>query len=555
MIIPSPKYKLTFSLILIGVLLISHPLWAQNKLLNQCDNNPYRSWWDVTSYDLHIDFTDTLTGTIRGFNRISARVVGVPGQAMQIDLDSPLTIDTILFKGKRINPQRNGLTVANFSQLHDGDTFSVKVFFHGRPIDAKNPPWLGGFIRKRDSLGKLWWAVACEGKGAALWFPCKNFRGDEPDKVTMTYTVPRHLMAIGNGRLVDSTVVNNGHAQRFVWEVNNPINNYDITFYIGDYIHWSDTFHGLNGLLDLDYYVLRRHERKAKKQFAEVKTMLSCFENHFGPYPFYKDGYKLVEAPYLGMEHQSAIAYGNHFKMGYLGEDRSKTGVGLLFDFIIIHESAHEWFGNSITAYDEADSWIHEGFASYAETVFAECIAGRKKAFEYQRGKRRTIQNDIPIEGKFNQCDEGSSDAYDKAGFMLHQIRILMKSDSAFFNMIKAMNATYRHQIVTGKEIENFIIRYSGLQLSAYFNQYLRTANLPTLAFWQGTEGKIWYQWKNCVPGFEMSVIYKDKGKEYWLYPQTEPKVLKDKNLKSAEKMSKDFLIDIDWQLGKNKEN
>ncbi|HET8574112.1 MAG TPA: M1 family metallopeptidase [Edaphocola sp.] len=525
-----------------------------DSLVRQCTNNPDRSWWDVIRYQLAVDFTDTTNDTIRGLNIISARVGRQARPVMQIDLDTPMHIEKVLFRGRALNWTKEGsayllnLKGNDERPLAPGDTFSVKIYFSGRPQDAQNAPWDGGFVRRHDSAGHLWWAVACQGQGASLWFPCKNFQGDEPDSgVTEHYTILPGLTAIGNGRLSGKNEARNG-ATTFSWQVVNPINNYDITFYIGDYEHWADTFQGQKGKLDLDYYVLRKNFVKAHRQFQQVKTMLSCFESHFGPYPFYKDGYKLVEAPYLGMEHQSAVAYGNHFYEGYLGKDRSATGVGLLFDFIIVHESAHEWFGNSITSFDKADEWIHEGFASYAETVYAECIAGKEKAFEYQQGKRRTIRNDKPVEGRQGQCDEGSSDAYDKAGFMIHTVRMIMNNDTAFFDMLKAMNQKYEHRLVTGKQIESFISSYAHMDFTKMFDQYLRQAKLPVLALKKQPGGTLTYYWKDCVPGFDMPVYWLDGIKKNWLYPTTTPQTTQAKDLKNAGQLSKDFLINVDWR-------
>lgn len=528
--------------------------FAQSDALErQCTDNPDRSWWDVLHYDLSVDFTDTISGNIQGLNVLSAKVGRQVRQVMQIDLDTPMGIQKVVFRGRKLSWTKEGnaylvhLKGNDGFDLVPGDTFSLNIYFSGRPQDAQNAPWDGGFVRQQDSSGKLWWTVACQGQGASKWFPCKNFQGDEPDSgVTEHYTIPSDLTAIGNGRLIEKKQ-SRASATTYTWQVLNPINNYDITFYIGDYVHWTDTFQGLKGKLDLNFYTLKQHEQKAREQFRQVKTMLSCFESHFGPYPFYEDGYKLVEAPYLGMEHQSAVAYGNHFQQGYLGKDRSATGVGLLFDFIIVHESAHEWFGNSITAFDKADEWIHEGFASYAETVYAECIAGKEKAFEYQQGKRRTIRNDKPVEGREGQCDEGSSDAYDKAGFMMHMIRAIMSNDTAFFDMLKEMSRKYEHQLVTGAQIESFMSTYAQIDLTKVFDQYLRAANLPVLVLQKHRDATLTYYWKNSVPGFNMPVYWLEGGQEHWLYPRTTPQNTSAKKLKSAEQISKDFLINVDW--------
>lgn len=513
-----------------------------------CSNNPARAWWDVLGYDLQVDFTDTLSHKIKGGCEITARVLEAVPDSIQVDLDMHLSLDTVFYKGKVLDFHRRGNAIiikTDFSGLHKGDTFQIRLAYEGIPAESLNAPWSSGFIHARDEQGHLWWAVACQSDGGATWFPCKNFQGDEAEQVRTSFTVPAYLTAIGNGRLIGEHASRDLKSKTYTWSVVNPINTYDITFYVGDYVHWQDTFHGQNGNLDLDFYVLKKDLKKAKKQFKQVKPMLRCFESVFGPYPFYEDGYKLVEAPYLGMEHQSAVAYGNHFDQGYLGKDRSESGVGLLFDFIIVHESGHEWFGNSITAYDKADSWIHEGFTSYAETLFAECIAGKEKAFAYQEGKRRTIRNDRPVEGALNQCDEGSSDQYDKAGFLIHMIRLIMDNDEEFFSMLREMNRTFYHRIVSGKEVEQFINQYSGKDFSKLFDQYLRAPDLPELRITKTADGGLAYLWTHCVPGFDMPVFWKDGDKIQWLSPKTDVQYMENTDLKRESQIGRGFLIEI----------
>lgn len=482
-----------------------------------CSNTAARSWWDVQAYELDVVF-DTAANYITGSNTITAKVTAPVIDSLQLELHAPLQVDSVLMQGRKLGISQYGNTyyIKGFAYLLQ-DSFTFKVYYHGEPVIARRAPWDGGFVRRTDANGRPWLAVACQGAGAYLWYPCKNFTGDEPERAVMHYTVPAGLTAIGNGRLTGTTT--QGALQTFTWAVQNPINNYDITFYIGDYVHWSDTFAGAKGPLSLDFYVLRENETKARKQFAEVKPMLSCFEEKLGPYPFYEDGYKLVDAPYLGMEHQSAVAYGNEYKMGYLGRDRSKTGVGLTYDFIIIHESGHEWFGNSITAADLADTWIQEGFTSYSETLFAECMRGRADGFRYQQGKRGGIQNDAPVQGRYNACDEGSSDHYDKAAFMIHMIRMIMDDDSRFFAMLRAMNAKFYHQLVKSSDIENFINEYSGKDFSKLFEQYLRHKEIPVLNRKQTAAGSYYY-WTGAVPGFNMPVLLElADRKKVWIQP------------------------------------
>lgn len=529
--------------ILCFVLLLACVMPAEGQVLpDRCSNTPARSWWNVQGYDLQVAF-DTASTAISGSCTITATVTGRPCDSLQIDLDSTLQIDSVWntngifsFSGD------SGIYYVHdhFTALGQGDTFILTVSYHGKVKEALRAPWDGGMVRARDSSGNPWMAIACQSEGGSVWFPCKNFQGDEPEHVMVAYTVPEALSAIGNGRLQQVSPVSEKHTRTWTWSVASPINNYDITFYIGRYVHWSDSVQGRNGLLRLDYYVLPEHLEQARRQFAVVKPMLQCFEEKIGPYPFYEDGYKLVEAPYLGMEHQSAVAYGNGYQMGYEGMDRSETGAGLDFDFIIIHESGHEWFGNSITSYDKADTWIHEGFTSYTETIFEECLKGKERAFMYQRGKKHNVKNNAPVQGKYDQCDEGSADHYDKAAFMIHMIRVVMDHDSLFFAMLRDMNRQYYHRIVAGHEIETFINSYSGRNFDKIFDQYLRMQSLPGLEI-RKEKGGIAYRWINCTPGFNMPVLLWIKEQQVWVYPEEQWKQLRIKTGKM--KVSPDFLI------------
>lgn len=483
--------------------------------LPACSNNAARSWWDVQHYDLRLQI-DTGSGHIQGTVVLTALVVGEIGDSLQVDLDQGLSILDLTTKsreGERLRCSKERLPdcyviKGDFKKLvNERGVFQLIISYEGTPVLAHNAPWDGGRVMSRDATGNPWLGMACQGKGASVWFPCKNYQGDEPDKgMRLTMVVPAHLKMISNGRCVEAGIPVGQQQSRWSWEVASPINNYDLTFYIGDYIHLKDSLQGIQGALQLDYFVLRGHEVKARQQFAAVRPMLQCFEHKLGPYPFYKDGYKLVEAPYLGMEHQSAIAYGNGYQMGYKGTDRSGSGVGLLFDFILIHESAHEWFGNSITAADKADTWVHEGFTSYAETIFVGCLLGEEQAFAYQRGKRQLIRNDRPVQGLRDVCDEGSGDHYDKAAYLLHMIRCLIADDDRFFTMLRALNATFYHRLVSGAAVEQLMSSFLEQDLSKIFDQYLRQVEWPELLF-REVKGKQEYKWQRCVPGFDMPVI------------------------------------------------
>jgi aminopeptidase N len=491
-----------------------------------CSNTAARYWWKAHFYDLSVRF-DTGSAYIEGDVRLHARVADHPVDSLQIDLAEGLQITglQLLVDGQRMNiaPGRIHRTGAqyyirgDFSGWQSGQSFVLVISYKGALKESVNPPWTEGLIRQRDPSGNAWMAMTCQSAGAATWFPCKNYQAEEPDSVQLQFWVPPGFTAIGNGRLQYKDQV--AGMQLWEWKVSSPVNLYNLTYYIGDYIHWSDTLQGLNGLLPLDYYVLRPDEARAKKHFASVKPVLHCFESRLGPYPFYPDGYKLVAAPYLGMEHQSAVAYGNQYQNGYLGKDRSGTGIGLQFDFIIVHETGHEWFGNSITAADKADTWLHEGFTTYTETLYAECLLGKEAAFKYQAGKRHRVLNDRPVQGAPEACDEGSPDHYDKAGFVVHMIRLLIDDDAVFFDLLRNLNSRYFHRIVSSDEVEQYISGFSGKDFKPLFDQYLRQPGLPVLEWKPSATQGIAYRWSECVPGFNMPVRLADGA---WLYPDTD---------------------------------
>lgn len=484
-------------------------------------NGPYRAWWDVTRYELSVDF-DTATQSIIGHNTIFFTLTGPARDTMQIDLQEPMMMDSVVVwwevAGKRMRKYTAAMHEGNvwwvvfpFRQLPAAGN-SVTIYYHGAPRKAVNPPWDGGFSWKRDSLGRPWIAVSCQGLGASVWWPCKDAQWDEPDNgMQVTIATPSGMQAVSNG--MQATHGEGAGKTATTWEIKNPVNNYDVTFYLGSYISWQDTLMGEKGALPLSYYVLDYNEERARKQFAVVKQMLRCFEYWMGPYPFYEDGYKLVEAPYLGMEHQSAVAYGNKFKMGYKGMDRSWTGFGLKWDYIIIHESGHEWFGNNVTAADMADNWIHEGFTSYTEVLFTECLLGKESAMQYSRGLWKLIRNDKPVIGNYGVNEEAGGDIYEKGAAVVHMIRTMMGDDQAFRKLLRDINTTYYHKIVTSRELETFITKQTGLDLAPFFHQYLRTTEIPRLEYGI-KKGELSYRFANTVPGFSLPVTVTGKGAE-----------------------------------------
>lgn len=474
-------------------------------------NGNGRNWWDVKEYYLYVNF-DTTAKSISGMNILTYGIKGTPGDSMQIDMQEPMVLDSAVVGKKKLKLSREGNVywlTGDFDLQPAPKDNSIILYFHGSPRRAKLPPWDGGFIWTRDTTGKPWISVACQGLGASSWWPCKDYQGDEPDNgMNINLHVPYGLVTISNGKFGARQDSKDSSMSLWVWRVANPINNYNTTFYIGNYAGWPDTMQGEAGVLNLGFFPLKHNEAKATKQFAVTKAMIQCFEHWMGPYPFYKDGYKLVEAPFLGMEHQSGIAYGNKYKMGYLGEDRSGTGVGLLFDFIIVHESGHEWFGNNITAADVADNWIHEGFTTYTEALFAECAFGKEKAFEYARGEWKNILNNRPVIGEYGVHDEGSPDKYDKGAAVVHMIRIMMNDDEQFRQLLRGLNKDFYHQVVTSRQVEQYIMDRSGLQLDKFFDQYLRQKDIPELE-WYVKDRKLNYRFTNVVAGFSLPLTVK----------------------------------------------
>jgi aminopeptidase N len=508
-------------------------------------NTPQRAWWDASFYDLHVK-VNPADSSITGYNAITYSILkSPPAREMQIDLQVPLVVDSIVQDGLELSARRDGnaFFVTLIASQRIGSKKTISVYYHGKPTVAIRPPWDGGFVWARDSLARDWIVTANEGLGASVWWPNKDIYSDEPDSQRVAITVPDSLFDVSNGRLRSTTPHTDG-TTTYEWFVRNPINNYDVTVNAGHYAHFGDAYDGERGKLTLDFYPLDYHLDTAKKQFQQVKPMLQCFESWFGPFPWYEDGYKLVETPYVGMEHQSAVAYGNHYKNGYLGRDRSATGHGLLWDFIIIHESAHEWFGNSITMKDAADMWIHEGFATYAEGLYTECQQGKKAGAEYTIGQRKLIRNDVPIIGVYGVNREGSGDMYDKGGNMLHTIRQLVDDDARWRGILRGLGKTFWHQAVTTKQVENYISRQSGMDLSKVFDEYLRTTKIPSLEY--KLEGqRLSYRWNNVVPGFAMPVkVTTSTGRYAWIRPTEKWKTM-------AVKLSRpeDFRVDENFYI------
>jgi aminopeptidase N len=496
-------------LLIIFVCLLPLAGWAQRYEFTHADTlrgsiTPERAWWDLSFYHLTVRVQPT-DSTLSGSTEIRYRVLK-PGKTMQVDLQRPLKVISVKQDGQPLQVRQDGdayfVTLTKPQQV--GKTEAITVEYAGKPHIAKRPPWDGGMVWSRDKSGNWFIATACQGLGASAWWPCKDHMYDEPDSMAISITVPEDLMDVSNGKLRRVTT-NADHTRTFDWYVQNPINNYGVNMNIGKYEHWSESYQGEKGPLAIDYYALKDDAEQAREQYKQVPKMMKAFEYWFGPYPFYEDGYKLVQTPYLGMEHQSSVTYGNRFRNGYLGRDLSQTGWGLLWDFIIVHESGHEWFANNITYKDIADMWIHESFTNYSECLFTEYYYGKEAGAQYVVGCRALIRNDKPIIGTYNVNQSGSGDMYYKGGNMLHMIRQIVGDDDKWRQILRGLNKTFYHQTVTTQQIEQYMIEQTGKNLKPIFDQYLRNTQIPVLEY-RPVAGGIQYRWTNCIADFTMPV-------------------------------------------------
>lgn len=505
---------------------------------------PERAWWDLQRYDLKIE-VDPEARTIVGTNEMTFVPTSL-GKRLQIDLQAPLKIEWVKAGERELKFAREGNAyfVEFESDLNVGTVSAITVKYSGKPRVAKNPPWSGGVSWQKDKNGSHFIATSCQGIGASVWWPNKDHGYDEPDEgMSIQITVPEDLVAVSNGRLKKKLHDQENQTRTFLWEVTNPINNYGVNMNIGNYVSFSETFSGEGGDLDVDYWVLDHQRETAKKHFKEAPRTLRAFEHWFGQYPFYEDSYKLVVVPYLGMEHQSSVTYGNGFKNGYRGRDLSATGVGLKFDFIIVHESGHEWFGNNISMKDAADMWIHESFTNYSENLFVEYHFTEKEAQDYVLGCRKLVKNDRPIIGEYNVNGRGSSgDMYYKGGNMLHAIRHTINDDNKWRSILRGLNKKFWHQTVGTNEIESYISQESGIDFALFFDQYLRTTKIPVLNY-QVDGNRLDYQYQNVVPGYDYPLRVQINGEVVSIKPTEELQtLLRDEAIETFE-VDRNFFV------------
>ena len=534
------KFLTLGGFLFVQLCVFAQPFTRQDTLRGSI--TPERAWWDLSYYDLAID-VDVEGKSLKGTNTIYFFVI-IPQQVMQIDLQEPLAITHVDYKGQKLSYTREGNVyhIRFPYPLVAGDRDKITIQYEGIPVVAVRPPWDGGLTWSKDDNDNPFVATSCQGLGASVWWPCKDHMYDEPDSMLIRITAPPSLTDVSNGRLRHIDYLPDGR-KTFHWFVSNPINNYGVNLNIGRYAHWTDTIHGEKGVLDMDFYVLQDNYDKAREHFKDAHRTIKAFEYWFGPYPFYEDGYKLVEVPYLGMEHQSCVTYGNKYQMGYLGRDLSSTGWGLKWDFIIVHESAHEWWANSITYKDIADMWIHESFANYAESLYLDYHFGQQAASDYVIGTRRTIMNNEPIIGTYNVNKEGSGDMYPKGGNMLHTLRTWIGDDEKWRSVLRGLQRDFYHQTVTTEQIENYIATQTGKDLKAFFNQYLRDTRIPVVEY-EMKGKKLTYRYAKIVDGFNMPVEVRiNSGDKIILKPTAQWQELK------MEDQVKSFSVDPDYYV------
>jgi len=534
------------SILLLAFLLLSTGVSAQNQVFTRQDTlrgsiTPERAWWDLTYYHLSVKVNPS-DSSFTGSNKIQYRVI-TANQLMQIDLQAPMKITRIVQEKQKLEFHRDGnawFIKLSTPQKKD-EIQDLTIEFCGKPKISKRPPWDGGVSWGKDKNNKPFIATANQGDGASLWWPCKDHPYDEPDSMLISITVPEPLLNISNGKLRKLERHDNG-TNTSHWFVSNPINNYGVNINVGDYVHFSDVYKGEKGDLDCDYWVLPYNLEKARDQFKQAHLMLEAFEHWFGPYPFYKDGYKLVEVSYPGMEHQSSVTYGNGFKNGYGGRDVSRTGWGNKFDFILVHESGHEWFANSITYRDIADMWIHESFTAYSENLFVDYFWGKEASAAYCRGTRLNISNNRPVIGNYGVNNTGSGDMYSKGANMLHTIRQIIDNDEGWRQILRGLNKEFYHQTVKSEQIEDYICKHAGLDLKPVFNQYLRDTRIPAFEY-ALLNGKMRYRWGNCMNGFNMKVKVRINGEPRWLDPLQKWQDLGIEEPIKTVKVDKDFYV------------
>ncbi len=440
---------------------------------------------------------------------------------IQLDLYENLKVDKIVSGAQELKYERELNTVfVDFPEtLKRGREYAIDFHYSGSPRETGR---FGGIAFRKDPAGRPWVNTACEGEGSSIWWPSKDQWRDEVQNMRLSVSIPNGLVDASNGRFLGKTDLGDGYT-RWDWQINYPINSYNVSLNIGNYVQFSDTL----GDLTLDFYVLPESLEKAKVQFAQAKPMIEAYQKYFGEYPFKKDGYKLIEVPYSGMEHQSAVTYGNRFANGYLERDWTGVGVSPKFDFIIIHESAHEWFGNAVSAADISDMWIQEGWTTYLEVVYVEHMFGYDDALKYVNGYRAKVANKSPIITPRGIHRTPSQDQYFKGALFLQTLRAVVNDDKRWWKLMRDTYQEFKYRNIMTEDLVAFFNKETGKDWTPIFDQYLRHADLPTLELtFNDAEGTVSYRWKADEKGFNMPIRVGKAGAWQTIQPTTEWKKL-----------------------------
>ena len=489
---------------------------------------------DVLHYHLDVRI-DPEKKLVAGRNAIRFKMLS-DDTRIQMDLWSNLSIDKIEMGGKPLKHERelNAVFIDFPATLRKGNTYTIDFHYSGTPTQTGR---FGGFTFGKDPHGRHWIFTACEGEGASIWWPNKDQWRDEADAMDISIAIPSDLTDVSNGRFLGKKDLGDGYT-RWDYRVHYPINSYNVSVNIGGYESFGEKMGGLT----LDYFVLPESLEKAKKQFTQTKPMIEAFERWFGEYPFPKDGFKLIEVPYSGMEHQSAVTYGNRFANGYLERDWTGVGVSPKFDFIIIHESAHEWFGNAVSAADVSDMWIQEGWATYLEALYVEHVFGKDDALKYINGYKTKVQNRSPIITPRGIHRSPPQDMYFKGALMLHTLRSVVNDERRWTQLLRDIYREFRYRNIMTEEFVAFVNRELKQDLTPFFNQYLRRTALPVLELTFDESAKTAsYRWEADEPGFAMPIRVGQKGAWQTIRPTAEWQTMKTPLTKDTFEVATDL--------------
>jgi len=515
-------------------------LTPNNLLMGYLNEN--RSSYRVSFYDINIDF-NLEKKSINGFVTIKAESLN-DLRKLQIDLAKNLKISRISYKDVDLNFSReyDAVLIDFPDYIKKGDIFEFTVFYNGIPQGADNPPWAGGFTWSKDKEERDWIAVSCEGEGARIWWPNKDHITAEGDSVRMAYTVPSNVVAVGNGKL--RSVKSKNNKSTYEWFVNNPINNYNISVQIGNYVAVQDTLIKENEVHYINHYVLDYNEELAANYFIQSKEVIRFYEKYFGDYQWYEDGYKLIEVPYLGMEHQSAVTYGNGFSL-YNGVRSKSWPMYGVIDPLIIHETGHEWFGNSVTASDPTHIWIHEGMQVYSESLyFEDKFDSYDVGVHYLNSIKNRIVNEIPIVGNENENHWAlNGDTYMKGAWIMHTLRSVINDDAVWFEILKEFMIENAKGFANTKDFFDKVYEKTSLDLWYFAEQYFYTPNQPQLEYYQ-TNSEFFYRWSNVNDNFIMPIDLLVNGKTIRALPSQEFQSIKITKHSQVEVMDWKFYVE-----------